>query len=67
MSMIAQHPGKCIDHEFQDRTYGRGFRVMNPVMTKGKLTGARCTVCCPPKVTGQKRGGVFNLEELKVK
>ncbi len=65
--MIAQHPGACRPHAYQDKTYGQGFRVMNPVHDQGKIVGARCTVCCPPKLRGVKRGGVFALAELKTR
>ncbi len=66
--MIAQHPNPC-EHEYQDSVYGRGYRVMNPVRdaVTGKLAGARCTVCCPPKTKMVKRGGVFALADLKMK
>ena len=64
--MIAYH-GTCFDHDYQDQKYGKGYRVMNPVMEKGKIIGARCTVCCPPKEKMKKRGGIFSLAELKVK
>ena len=30
-------------HEFQDRVYGKGQRVKNPM--QGKKPGYRCTVC----------------------
>lgn len=64
--MIAYHPNPC-KHEFQDAEYGPGFRVMNEVYEQGKVIGARCTVCCPPKEKMKKRGGVFNLNELRIK
>lgn len=64
--MIAAHPNPCT-HAYQDKTYGVGFRVMNPTYDNGKVVGARCTVCCPPKEKGKRRGGVYNVSELKVK
>jgi len=65
--MIAKHPGQCRPHEFQDATYGVGFRVMNPVKTSNNEVPAyRCTVCAPPKVPMQKRGGIYKLNELVV-
>lgn len=39
----------CLDHPYQDATYGKKMRVMNncnlPGDAAGKQTGARCTVC----------------------
>lgn len=65
--MIARHPGGCRPHEFQDRTYGRGFRVMNPIqIASNEEPGYRCTVCAPPKEGMKKRGGVYRLSELQV-
>ncbi len=64
--MIAKHPGECKRHPFQDTTYGNGFRVMNPVRLKGEVVGARCTVCCPVKEPGKKRGGVYDLNQLTI-
>ncbi len=64
--MIANH-GECTPHEYQDQTYGKGYRVMNPVLEAGKLVGGRCTVCCPPKEKMKKRGGVYLLSQLKMK
>jgi hypothetical protein len=63
--MIAKHPGECKPHLYQDTRYGEGFRVMNPVMVKGKIEGWRCTVCCPPKLKMVKRGGVYQTSELR--
>jgi hypothetical protein len=66
--MIAKHIG-CKPHEYQDATYGKGFRVMNPVAVSGNSKeepGYRCTVCAPPKVKSLKRGGVFKRSELVV-
>lgn len=60
--MIAQHPGECKDHEYQDHRYGKGFRVMNPT----KDGGWRCTVCAPPKEHSKKRGGVFQKSDLRI-
>lgn len=65
--MIAQHPGPCRPHAYQDDKYGRGFRVMNPVTEKGKIVGWRCTVCCPPKMPLQKRPGVYRPDELRTR
>jgi hypothetical protein len=65
--MIAKHAGNCPAHLFQDSRYGKGFRVMNPVFDKGKIVGARCTVCCPPKTTGSKRGGIYSLDQLQIR
>lgn len=31
-------------HEFQDKTYGKGMRLMNPT-GKTQDSGYRCTVC----------------------
>lgn len=39
--MILRCPN-CTPHEFQDKRYGRGMRIMNPC--KGG-TSVRCTVC----------------------
>ena len=65
--MIAKHPGECRPHEYQDTTYGKGFRVMNPVKTDRQAEPAyRCTVCAPPKEHGKKRGGVYGLSQLIV-
>lgn len=37
---------KCnCDHEYQDKTYGKGMRVMNPIITKGNNKAFRCTIC----------------------
>jgi hypothetical protein len=65
--MIAKHPGDCKPHAYQDKTYGPGFRVMNPVKEQGKIVGARCTVCCPPKAKMSKRGGVYLVGQLQIK
>lgn len=65
--MIAQHPGNCKDHAFQDQEYGKGYRVMNPVWVKGKIEGYRCTVCCPPKTKGNKRQGIYPVDQLRRK
>lgn len=65
--MIAKHAGNCKPHAFQDAEYGPGFRVMNPVTDKGKTIGGRCTVCCPEKDAGKKRGGVYDLSQLVIK
>ena len=65
--MIAKHPGACRDHAFQDREYGKGFRLMNEVKTGPKDEPAyRCTVCAPTKTRGQKRGGVFLRSQLTI-
>lgn len=32
-------------NEFQDKTYGKGNRVMNPMGKADKISGYRCTVC----------------------
>ena len=65
--MIAKHPNPC-KHEYQDATYGPGFRVMNHIKTMDKEeAGYRCTVCAPLKVKSHKRGGVFRRSELIVK
>jgi hypothetical protein len=64
--MIAKHIG-CKPHEYQDTTYGKGFRVMNPVKVGMKEEPAyRCTVCAPPKAKSLKRGGVFKRSELTI-
>lgn len=66
--MIAKHVG-CKPHEYQDATYGNGFRVMNPVaISKGSKEepGYRCTVCAPHKTPMSKRGGVYRRSELTV-
>jgi hypothetical protein len=63
--MIAMHPRPC-EHDFQDQTYGNGFRVMNPVYEQGKIVGARCTVCAPPKERMKRRGGIYQLSDLKI-
>lgn len=64
--MIAKHPG-CKPHEYQDTTYGKGFRVMNPIKVGPKDEAAyRCTVCAPKKVSMSKRGGVYKRSELTV-
>lgn len=64
--MIAMHPNPCT-HADQDRMYGKGYRVMNPVKVDPKQPLAyRCTVCSPPKMKGVKRGGIFQLSDLKV-
>lgn len=64
--MIARHIPECKPHEYQDATYGRGVRVINPVLDQGKVVGGRCTVCCPPKENGKKRPGVFPLNQLQI-
>lgn len=64
--MIAKCPNpNCPAHDYQDNRYGKGNRVMNPVMVKGKIEGWRCTVCSPPKEAMKKRGGVFSLDQIK--
>lgn len=66
--MIAKHPGECRPHEYQDRVYGPGFRVMNPVKVERDRPSAwRCTVCAPLKEPGKKRGGVHYQSDLIVK
>lgn len=67
--MIAKHPGECRPHAYQDATYGKGFRVMNPCKIAGPRDeeSFRCTVCAPPKVKSLKRGGIFKLSELIIK
>lgn len=42
MVQIAQCTCKS---DFQDRTYGKGMRLMNTTGTDDKVTGYRCTVC----------------------
>lgn len=32
-------------NEFQDKTYGKGMRLMNSIGPDDKPTGYRCTVC----------------------
>lgn len=64
--MIARHSGECKPHAYQDAKYGNRVRVMNPVTDKGNITGGRCTVCCPPKESGKKRGGVYDLSQLQI-
>ena len=42
-------------HEFQDETYGKGRRVMNPATEKGKKPNQyRCTVCSALKEKREK-------------
>ena len=65
--MIAKHDGTCPDHDYQDKMYGKGVRVMNPVYVDGKIAGGRCTVCSPPKEKGKKRGGVYPLNQLQIR
>ena len=65
--MIAIHPGECKPHKFQDEKYGKGFRVMTVAMKEGKVLGARCTVCGPSKKKGEKRGGIFAINDLQKK
>jgi hypothetical protein len=66
--MIAKHAGECKPHAYQDSRYGKGFRVMNPVLDKDKkVAGARCTVCSPHKEPGKKRGGIYVLSDLQQK
>ena len=60
--MIAKHSGECKPNDYQDKKYGKGFRVMNPT----KDGGHRCTVCAPPKVHSAKRGGVYNKADLVI-
>jgi hypothetical protein len=37
---------KCTcKHEYQDKVYGQGLRLHNPMAAKGKQTGVKCTVC----------------------
>lgn len=38
---------QCVcEHDFQDKKYGKGMRVMNPANQRGKMPGRyRCTVC----------------------
>lgn len=65
--MIARHPGPCPEHKFQDTTYGKGVRLMNPVKrSKTEEPAYRCTVCAPPKEHSKKRGGVHLLSTLQV-
>lgn len=64
--MIARHPGACRPHAFQDATYGRNARVMNPVASGKSEQGYRCTVCAPPKEANKKRGGIYLLSQLAV-
>ena len=35
----------CKPHEFQDKTVGKGIRLWNPMVLKGRIRGYRCTVC----------------------
>lgn len=65
--MIAKHEGECRPHPFQDRTYGKGVRVMNPSGEGKAFKGQyRCTVCAPPKDAGKKRGGLYSIDQMVV-
>jgi hypothetical protein len=44
MSKVVIAPCNC-KHEYQDEKYGRGMRVWNEKVAKGKVCGKRCTVC----------------------
>ena len=49
---------KCTcEHKFQDKQYGNGMRVMNPIIAKGTMKAYRCTIC-------EKE--IFNNESKKV-
>lgn len=38
--------GGCTQHEFQDKEYGEGWRLMNDCKkVNGKYSSYRCTVC----------------------
>lgn len=45
-------------HEFQDKTYGRGMRVFNSMMAKGRVVGEACTVC-----SRESKAPVFKAKE----
>ncbi len=36
------------DHAYQDKQYGKGMRVHNPIRVGTKDLGYRCTVCGQP-------------------
>lgn len=40
--MIAKNKHNCKPHTYQDKAYGKGMRVMNPMAQSGRV---RCTVC----------------------
>jgi hypothetical protein len=64
MPIVAKHPGECKPHEFQDRVYGKGFRLLNDSSPTSKEPMYRCTVCAPPKELGKHQGGEFALSQL---
>lgn len=44
---------KCdCEHKYQDKKYGPGMRVMNPMT---KTDGVRCTVCAREHLAGMSR------------
>ncbi len=65
--MIAKHPGQCVPHEYQDQTYGEGYRVMNDCKVDQHTIGYRCTVCAPRKENGKRRAGIYLRHELIIK
>ena len=44
MSNVMKCKGKCKDHEYQDKTYGKGMRVHTRAVTPTQVK-TRCTVC----------------------
>lgn len=44
--VIQECKNKGCKHTFQDKTYGKGIRVMNPIVKKATSPNTlRCTVC----------------------